>query len=376
MGSRRDFLIAATAGVSSIAASGAPPLAPPDKQPPKLSVPSAPARKVGFAIVGLGELALDEIMPAFGECTYAKPVALVSGHRAKAEKVAATYGIATDRIYDYATYDQLADAADVDAIYVVLPNSMHSEFTIRGFHAGKHVLCEKPMAVTSAEAEKMLAAGKQANKLLMIAYRLHYEPMTQKLMELTRGKTLGAVKTISATNAQNVEAPNIRLSRQLGGGPVGDIGIYCINAARYTTHEEPVSVFAEATQPKDDPRFREVPETVSFVLKFPSGAQASCTCSFGSGVSRQLRAHCADGYVDLENAFAYCGLKLRTSDKGTTTQHKIDEVNQFAAEMDHFARCILEGSAPRTAGEEGLRDMRIIEAIATSVKTAKAVKIG
>ena len=358
MTTRRDFLVAATAGVSAIAA--------------KADAPEPPVRKVGFAIVGLGQLALEEIMPAFGACKLAKPVALVSGHRDKAERVAKTYGIAAERIYDYASYDQLANAADVDAIYIVLPNSMHAEFTERGFKARKHVLCEKPAAVTVAESERMVAAGKAANRLLMIAYRLHYEPMTNKLMEVAQ--TLGGVRTITASNVQSVKAPNIRLSKKLGGGPVGDIGIYCINAARNAAREEPVSVMAVSTQPSD-PRFAEVPARVSFVMKFPSGAQASCDCSFDGGTSRHLRVHGAKGYVGLENAFAYRGLELSVSDDNGVTKPRIEEINQFAAEMDHFAQCILDGKQPRTPGEEGVKDMRVIEAIAKSVESAKAVKI-
>ena len=173
-------------------------------------------------------------------------------------------------------------------IYIILPNSMHAEYTLRGFKAGKHVLCEKPLSVTVEESERMIAAGKAAGKKLMTAYRLHYEPHNLKVMELCRQRP-SARSNHPASNCQDTKAPNIRLSKDLGGGPVGDVGVYCINAARYVTNEEPVEVTAHAHQPKDEPRFREVPESVSFTLRYPSGVIAQCECSFGSARSERYR---------------------------------------------------------------------------------------
>src|SRR3954454_14055644 len=220
------------------------PLAPPEAQPPDLKVPEAVARKAGWAVVGLGQVALEEVMPAFRECQLSRPVALVSGHPEKARKVADAYGLEHQNIYGYDNFDRLADNPAVDVVYIILPNSLHADYTIRALKAGKHVLCEKPMAVTVAECEQMIAAAQQAHRKLMIAYRLHYEPFNRKVMELCTEKALGSVKTFSSSNCQNVTAPNIRLSATLCGGPVGDIGIYSINAARYCTGEEPVEVTA------------------------------------------------------------------------------------------------------------------------------------
>src|SRR4051812_46056774 len=268
-----------SAGDPAPAANASPPvpLAPPDAQPPDLKVPEAVARHAGWAIVGLGQLALEEVMPAFRECRLSRPVALVSGHPDKARKVAEAYGLESQNIYGYDSFERLADNPAVDVVYIILPNSLHAEYTIRALQACKHVLCEKPMAVSVAECEQMIAAAQQANRKLMIAYRLHYEPLNRKVMELCAGKALGPVRTFSSSNCQNVTAPNIRLSATLGGGPVGDIGIYSINAARYCTGEEPVEVTAVAHQPKDDPRFREVPESVAFTLRFPSTVHDSFT---------------------------------------------------------------------------------------------------
>jgi predicted dehydrogenase len=299
--SRRQFLGAAGAVGTSLLAGRSfgqdPPLAPPDRQPPKLNVPDRPEKTVGWAIVGLGELALGEIMPAFADCQISKPTALVSGHREKAEKVARAYGIETSSIYDYENYDKLADNPDVQAIYIVLPNSMHAEYTIRGFKAGKHVLCEKPMAVSAAECEQMIAASKQANKQLMIAYRLRYEPFNMTAIDMCRTEKLGKIQTISASNNQVVQPPNIRLSAALGGGPLGDIGIYCLNATRYLTGLEPVEVAAYSHQPKDDRKFREVPATVAWTARFANDVIVTCDCSFNAAANRRYRLHCDQGFL-------------------------------------------------------------------------------
>ncbi|RYD84519.1 MAG: Gfo/Idh/MocA family oxidoreductase [Verrucomicrobiaceae bacterium] len=370
------------AGSETPKSSGEVPLAPPDKQPPNLPVPEPAPRKIGWAIVGLGELALEEVMPAFLETRLSKPVALVSGHPEKARKIAEAYGVKPEAIYNYENYDQLAQNKEVEVIYIILPNSMHAEFTIRGLRAGKHVLCEKPMAPSVEECEQMIAVSKETGKKLMIAYRLHYEPMNLTVAELLRKQTFGPVKTLSSSNCQNTPAPNIRLSKKLGGGPIGDIGIYSINTARMILGEEPVEVSAMFHQPKDNPRFREVPESATFTLRFPSGVLAHCDCSFNSTESRRYRVHCEKGFVEMDPAFSYRGLRLRVKQgesKGGTPQlaeWNVKEVNQFAAEMDHFSECVLQDKLPRTPGEEGLQDMRIIAAIEEAARTGQTVRIG
>lgn len=358
------------------------PLAPPDRQPADLKVPSPVERKAGWAIVGLGQLALEEVMPAFGSCKLAEPVALVSGHPEKAQRVAKVHKIEPEAIYNYKNFDEIAKNPKIDIVYNILPNSMHAEYTIRALKAGKHVLCEKPMAVSVEEAERMIAAANEANRMLMIAYRLHYEPFNQKVIELCQQKKLGAVKTFSAFNCQNVEAPNIRLSKTLGGGPVGDVGVYCINAARYVTGEEPDRVSASAHQPINDPRFAEVPESVAFTLSFPSGVQATCHCSFGTAESRNYRVNCSEGFIDLDSAFAYKGQSLRVKTDGrksgpaSDARILIEPVDHFAAEMDHFSDAVLNGKACLTPGEMGLADMKIVEAITKAVVSGKAERIG
>lgn len=362
-------------------ADGAVPLAPPDKQPPNLDVPDKPERTLGWAIVGLGQLALEEIMPAFGGCKLSKPVALVSGHPDKARSVARAYGIAENAIYNYENYDKLAEDKRVDVIYIVLPNSMHAEFTIRGLKAGKHVLCEKPMAGNVKEAEEMIAAANDTGRKLAVAYRLHYEPLNRKVMSLCQEQKFGKVKAFVSSNCQNVKAPNIRLSAALAGGPVGDVGVYSINAARYVIGEEPVEVSAYAHQPTDDERFREVPESVSFQLRYPSGALAHCDCSFGTAESRFYTVHCAKGTIGMDPAFSYRGLKLwvregdSKSGDAAESELLIPQVNHFTAEMDGFSDAILHDKTILTPGAMGLADMRIIAAIEEAAKTGRSVSL-
>lgn len=371
---RRNFITAAIAGSSGYAVAQTP-LAPPKKEPEGLEVEEKPAKQIGWAIVGLGELALGEIMPAFSKCKLSKPVALVSGHRDKALKVAVSHGIAEDAIYDYERFDKIAGDPRIDVVYIVLPNSMHAEFTIRALQAGKHVLCEKPMAVTVKEAESMREAAEKAGKKLAIAYRLHYEPMNLQVMEWCRAKKFGKVKAFTSSNGQDVKAPNIRLSGKLGGGPVGDVGVYSINAARYVFNEEPVEVMAYACRPDDDDRFREVPESVSFVMRYASGALANCTCSFGVGETRRYRAVCEKGFIEMDPAFSYRGLRLRTRDKKESVEVMIEAVDHFASEMDAVSQAILENGELKTPASMGIADMKIVEAIAQSIESRKPVKI-
>lgn len=342
-------------------------LAPPDRQPPNLKVPTA-KKRVRWAVVGLGELALGQIMPAFGACERSGATALVSGHREKAERVAATYGLDPRNIYNYQNFDTISDNPEIDVVYIVLPNSMHAEYTIRALKAGKHVLCEKPMAATSQECREMIAAARSAQRKLMVAYRLHYEPVTMRAREVVRSGKMGAVRIFEAQNHQDTKAPNIRLSRELAGGPVGDVGVYCINAARMMLGEEPVEVTAMKHSPEGDARFAEVPGHVAFQMRFPSGAIAICSCGFDGARSERWRATCEKGWAEMEPAFGYAGETLVTLEGEAESKHKVETKNQFAAEMDHFSQCVVEDLAPRTPGEEGLRDMVIVEKIHDSMR--------
>lgn len=351
--------------------SGLPPVAPPDKQPPSLVIPK-PVKKLGWAVVGLGELALEEILPAFGECKHAKLTALVSGHPEKAKQLAEVHGIQDTSIYNYQNFDRLQSDPNVDVVYIVLPNSLHAEFTIRALQAGKHVLCEKPMAVSVAECESMIAAAHKADRKLAIGYRLHHEPLNIAVMQMCQQKKFGKIKQFKASNCQTTEAPNIRLTGALGGGPLGDLGIYCINAARYTLGEEPIEAVGLQTALDPKSRFREVPEAVSFTLRYPSGVVAICECSFGTAKSSTYQVLCEKGVIQMNPAYYYSGLKLWTESAKegipTRTEINIPQINQFASEMDDFSQCIKENKTSRTPGEMGLSDLRIILAVMESAR--------
>ena len=356
------------------------PLAPPDKQPAGLEIPT-PKRKAGWAVVGLGELALGEVLPAIRSCENTRLVALVSGHPEKARKVADAYQVKHDAVYTYEDFDRIRDNPEIDVVYIALPNSMHAEYSIRASQAGKHVLCEKPMAVTIAECEQMIRAAKTAGKLLGMAYRLQHEPMNRAVMEMCRERKFGGLKLFSSEHCQNVRAPNIRLSAALGGGAVGDLGVYSINAGRYITSEEPVEATASAYWGNNDARFREVPESVAYLLRYPSGVLATCSCSFGTATSSRYRVLFEKGFIEMDPAFAYRGLRLKISEKssweGTPKVGEIlfEPVNQFARQFDDFSRRTFSGQQPASPGEEGLADIKIILAIHESIRTGQPVKI-
>ena len=340
-----------------------------------------PDKRLGYAIVGLGRLSLEEILPAFSECKRSKPVALVSGDPNKAAQVASQYGINPKNIYNYQNYDNLHNNQEVDIIYIVLPNNMHLEYTVRGAKAGKHILCEKPMANSVKDCQQMIDACKQTNRLLMIAYRCQYEPYNRSMIRMARNKELGVVKAIIANNGQNMGNPKQwRLNKAMaGGGSLPDVGIYCLNAARYITGEEPIEVFANAYSTPGDPRFREVEENLIFQLQFPSGVLANCTTGYGYHTSRRYRVNAADGWFEMDPAFSYKGLRMRITRAKEMSEcveeRRMEEKNQFALEMDHMSQCVMENKRPHTPGEEGLQDIRLIEALYESARTGSPVKL-
>ncbi len=351
-----------------------PPLDAPSEKPKEMEQPLPKEKRVGYAIVGLGHLALGEILPAFGQCKKSKVTALVSGNRGKALTVARQYGVSEKNLYDYTSYDSLKDNPEVDVIYIVLPNGLHAEYTIRGAKAGKHILCEKPMANSVKECEDMIAACQEANRKLMIAYRIQYEPNNAEIKRLIRSGKYGNVKYITATNGQNIGDPTQwRLNKKLaGGGSLPDVGIYCLNTIRYLLGEEPVEVFGQTYSTPNDPRFKEVEESVLFQMRFPSGVLASCTSSYGHHESRNYRVYAENAYMGMDPAFPYKGLKMYMSstegDKEVYQTPILSEQNQFALEMDHMSDCVLGDHIPYTRGEEGLQDQRIMEAIYASAK--------
>ncbi len=339
------------------------------------------SERVGFAVVGLGRLALEEIIPAFGEAKRAKLVALVSGSPDKARAVAAQTGIGPEAVYDYAGFDRIRDNPAIQVVYIVLPNGLHHTYTLRAAAAGKHVLSEKPMATSVAECEGMIAACKAAGRLLIVAYRCQYEPYNREVRRLVREETLGPVRFIDAVNLQNMGEPTQwRFNKALaGGGALPDIGLYCLNAARFITGEEPVELFARAYSPPGDARYREVEETIQFSLTFPSGTVANCMASYGMHEHRTLSVHTPGGAIELADAFSYDRKQLRIGHRDGPAEQVDDRRlvmrNQFALELDHMATCVATGRTPHTPGEEGLQDQRLMEAIYRSAASGRPVTV-
>ena len=363
-GSRRRFLgqLAAAGGWLSLGGRVRAASAPADKS----------ARPLGYAIVGIGKLSQDQLIPALKKTQACRLTALVSGHPDKAKRVAAANGVPEKNIYTYETFDRIADNPDVDIVYVVLPNAMHAEYTIRAARAGKHVYCEKPMAVSARECEEMIAACKKAGRQLGIGYRLHFEPYNLELARLACERELGAVKFIDAIAGTLVTDPTQwRLDKKLaGGGSMVDIGIYALQAVRMVTGEEPVTVTARQTI-TDPKKFKGIDETLIFSMTFPSGVVASCVSTYAARVSR-VDVVTDRGRFGLEPALYYHGIKGFRSDG---KPFAFADIDQFAAEMDDFALAVRNGTPTRVPGEEGMRDVRIIEALYQSVATGRDVKL-
>jgi glucose-fructose oxidoreductase len=336
--------------------------------------PGAPGTKVRFAVVGLGWIAQSSVLPAFAharkDCELA---ALVSGDGTKLARLGRRYGVR--RTVPYERYDELLESGEVDAVYVALPNSLHAYYAIRAARAGVHVLCEKPMAVTVREGEAMIRAAALHDVRLMVAYRLHFERANLEAVRTVQSGRLGKVRLFDSLFTMQVKDGNSRLRADLGGGPLPDIGIYCINAARYLFRSEPIEVTAfQATGA--DPRFRHVEEAVGAVLRFPEDRLATFTCSFGAADVSQYTVVGTKGTLRLDPAYSHAATLRHHLTVGDRTERRtFPKRDQFAPELIHFARCVREGRDPQPSGREGLADLRVIEAIRRSARTGRSVRL-
>ncbi|WP_217895034.1 Gfo/Idh/MocA family protein [Sphingobium sp. Z007] len=339
---------------------------------------AAPPRKIGYAIVGLGSYATRQIMPNFAGCEHARIVALVSGTPAKLDSYGAQYGVPKTHRYSYADFDRIRDNPDIDAVYIILPNSLHAEYAIRAAQAGKHVMCEKPMATSVAECQAMIAACKKAGTKLMIGYRSRFEPHNRLAIDLARSGHVGPTRLITAEHGFPIKPDQWRLDKPLsGGGSMMDIGIYSLNAARYLTGEEPVEVTAVESTDRSDPRFRTVEDRISFLLRFASGIVADCISSYSTG-HNSYRIHGSQGWIGMEPATPYAGQSMTIRKDGVTALRTLPAPakNQFAGQLDHLAECIVSNKTPIVPGEEGLADLRVIEAIYQSAAQGRSIRIG
>jgi predicted dehydrogenase len=332
-----------------------------------------PERKLGFALAGLGSLSTHQIAPALQKTKFCKLTGIITGTPAKAERWKAQYNLPDKNIYHYDTMEKMADNPDIDVVYVVTPNGLHAEHTIKAAKASKHVLCEKPMETSVGKCQQKIDACKKAGKQLAIGYRLHFDPPNLECVRLAREKTFGAVRLIEAGYGFPIGDPTQwRLNKELaGGGPLMDVGIYALQATRYLTGEKPVQVSALTTV-TDPVKFKEVEESVIWQAKFPSGVLAHCSATYKVPGTNFFRAHADRGWFELNPAYSYSGIHGRRSD-GQTIQ--FPDIDQFAAEMDDFAQCILENRPTKVPGEEGLRDEKIMMAIYQAARNDKTEEL-
>jgi glucose-fructose oxidoreductase len=374
---RRNLIEMSLAGASAAAIAGSASA----ETSHEMSPPLPEDEKLGFAIVGIGLLSQGQLIPGLRKAKGARLTALVSGDPAKAARVAAAEGVAPDAIYNYENFDRIVNDKRIDVVYIVLPNSMHAEYTIRALKAGKHVLCEKPMATSIADCEAMIAAAKKADRKLMIAYRLHYEPNNLEAMRQIRAGAIGKPRIVVTDMGRQTDLSQPsdvwRLDMKMsGGGALTDIGIYGINAARYLLNEEPVEVRAWESTDKADPRFKQVPDIICWQFRFPSGVLYNGSTSFSQAGTMTFTVLGEKGRLVADPGGFYGGNKLEMRAGGPNIP-ALPNIDQFAREMDWMAD-LVRGKVPNVSdGAEGLQDVRLMEAILESVRKGGApVKTG
>lgn len=338
---------------------------------PKISF-SGTKRNLGVALVGLGYYSTDLLAPALQMTQYCHLAGIVTGSPHKIPLWQEKYNIKDSNVYNYDNMHTIADNDAIDVIYIVLPNGLHSKYSIIAAQAGKHVWCEKPMARTVQQCEAMIKACQQNKVKLAIGYRMQHEPNTQTIIKYAKTKPYGKIEEVIA-EAGYFEGGTNRWQHDkvLGGGAMYDMGVYSLNAARYTAGEEPIAVLAAQHSTTRPEIFHEVDETTTFTLAFPSGTVARGKTSLGKDLN-YLRANCEKGWYELKPFQAYSGIKGKTSD-GTLLNATIP--NQQAKQMDDDALSIINQQPMLVPGEEGLRDIRIVEAIYRSAAQNKRIDL-
>jgi glucose-fructose oxidoreductase len=351
--SRRDFLKHSTLGAAALMALGS----------RGSAVDALPPRKLGVALVGLGQYSTGQLGPALRETQHCRLAGVVTGSPAKGAKWSQDYGFPEKNIYGYDTLGRIADNPDIDIIYVVTPPGLHAEHAIAAAKTGKHVICEKPMANTVAECDAIIAACKAAKVRLSIGYRLHFDPYHEELRRLVRTQEFGPFMKMGGAFAFRMGSLQWRAEKKLaGGGPLMDLGVYVIQESCMAAGATPVAVTAKE-RPKQRPEFfRDVEEGLDWTMEFADGARSECFTSYNDSGNR-FRAEAAGGWFEVSPAFSYGGLRGATS-KGPLAFNP--PINQQARQMDDFAQCVLTGRATPVPGEMGRRDMCIVEAIYAS----------
>ncbi len=333
--------------------------------------------KLGVALVGLGGYAGGQLAPALLQTQHCYLAGIVTGTPAKEIIWKEKYGIPEKNIYNYQNFDSIKDNPDIDIVYVVLPNAMHAEYSIRAAQAGKHVICEKPMALSVSDCDRMIAACKKANRFLSIGYRLHYDPYNLEMARLGTQKIYGDVKKMSSAFSFVAQKGIWRLDKKLsGGGPLMDLGVYCLQGVMYTTGMEPIAITAQKFPISDKEKFIDVEETLTWQMEMPDGVIAECRSSYSENANF-LKAEAEKASFELSPAFSYSGLKGKVSDASVEAgQGKIIEypkLSQQAAQLDSMAQSIKKNQPSKTPGEMGRRDVKIIEAIYEAMNSGKRV---
>ncbi|MCF0069489.1 Gfo/Idh/MocA family oxidoreductase [Dyadobacter sp. CY261] len=368
---RRQFLQQAALTMPALGLIGLDELAAQVAGNPEGGAPFPQDKKLGVALLGLGKYSEEQLAPALEKTQRCRLAGIITGTPEKVGKWKEKYKIPDKNIYNYQNMDSIRDNPDIDIIYVVTPNSLHATYTIRAAKAGKHVICEKPMATNVKDCEAMISACKAAGKMLSIGYRLHFEPHHRTFMEFGKKQMYGPVQKIVAENSQEMEKGVWRLDRERsGGGPLMDLGIYCVQGAVYSAGANPIRVSAKEGPKTDVDKFAEVEQSIDFQLDFPGGAMANCRTAY-VGKGNRLRVEGKTGWYELEPAYEYAGIKGKTS-QGPMG---IENVNQQALQMDDFADCVLNKKPTRVPGEMGLRDVKILMAVYEAARTAKPVDL-
>jgi len=330
--------------------------------------------KVRYAVVGLGYIAQIAILPAFSHAREnSELTALVSSDPKKLKQLSRKYGV--ERTYSYEQFGDCLKSGEVDAVYIALPNSMHRAYTDAAAQAGIHILCEKPMALNETDCDAMIAATDEVHVKLMIAYRLHFERGNLNAVKMVNSGKIGDPRIFTSVFSQQIKPGNSRLQAGLGGGALYDMGIYCINAARYLFRDEPTEVFAW-NMSSNDKRFSEVPEMTTALLKFPGDRVASFTTSFGAADRSVFEVVGTKGVLKMDPAYDMAEyLKSEITVDGRTSKTVFGKRDQFAPEIVYFSNCILENKQPEPSGREGLADVRIIQALLESADSNRPVTV-
>jgi predicted dehydrogenase len=337
-----------------------------------------PMKKVGYAVIGLGGISQVAVLPAFAHSENAELVAVVSGDRAKAEKLCAQFQ--AQSAYSYQEYAECLKSPRVEAVYIATPPGEHEKYTVAAAKAGKHVLCEKPLAASVQQARKMVEACRQNRVRFMTAYRKYFEPSTVTLKKMVSSGELGRIDVVHALFGEfrpyGDNSPAWLFSRKLcGGGPLMDLGVYCVNTCRWLVGEDPIAAEAKSWV-RDKRRFKEVEEGIAFRLDFKSGLILQGTAAYSSVFSSFVHVHGEKGWAALSPAFAFEEeRRLNGKIAGKWFEQTFAAIDEFAPELDAFSACIRERRDPEPSGAQGMRDLIIIDAIYKAAKTGKAVKI-